>query len=385
MSATLKCASSGEEIAACVRQRFEIYTEEMNLYRADANHAERSLSDPFDAWARFFYAEVDGEVVASMRMHWGCDGVAKAGLAKGFPADWCEIYRFAEFAEVPVGAMAVGSKLTADQAFRGGALPTRLIFYSIEQAMRAGIQLLFLDCVPHLINFYARLGWRQYTDNIEDSDVGILVPMCLVFDDVEHLQRLQSPLLKVVQGVRPAAQTPAWVNTKFPHASYAQAGDLDPEHAAVFALLSQDRLAIFQGLEPAQVNTLIANGNVLECEADTLFIRRRTVYRSVFVVLSGAMQVRAQVAGGSAKVLSELEAGELVGEVSFVLGGMRTADVYAGPQGATVLALQENALRKVLKNEAPIAALFYHNLAKILALRLSDSVSRHSSPEQPHA
>lgn len=375
MSTVLKPATTPDEIAACVRQRFEIYTEEMNLYRDSADHAERSLSDPFDAWARFFCAEVDGVVVAGVRQHWGCDGIQKAGLAAAFPADWHDIYDFNSFTEVPLAQMAVGSKLTVNVDFRGGAVPTSLMFFSIQEALRAGISLIFLDCVPHLINFYARLGWRQYTDNIADSAVGILVPMCLVLHDVAHLERLKSPLLKVVLDVLPDATAPAWVDQRFPHASYAQAGQQAPEHAEVFALLSQERMAIFQGLEPEQINTLMAGSNVLDCEADALFIRHRTVYRSVFVVLGGSMQVRSERADGSQHIVSELAPGELVGEVSFVLGGMRSADVYAGAHGARVLALQENALRKVLGGDSAIAARFYQNLARILALRLSNTVS----------
>lgn len=384
MTTVFKPAITPNEIAACVHQRFEIYTEEMNLYRDSADHAERSLSDPFDTWARFFCAEVDGVVVAGVRQHWGCDGIEKAGLVNAFPADWHDIYDFNAFTEVPLAQMAVGSKLTVNVDFRGGAIPTSLMFFSIQEALRAGISLIFLDCVPHLINFYARLGWRQYTDNIEDSAVGILVPMCLVLHDVAHLERLKSPLLKVVLDVLPDAKAPAWVDQKFPHASYAQAGQQAPEHAEVFALLSQERMAIFQGFGPEQVNTLVAGSNVLDCEPDALFIRRRTVYRSVFVVLGGSMQVRTERADGSQRVLSELVPGDLVGEVSFVLGGMRSADVFAGAKGARVLALQENALRKILGADAAIAAKFYQNLARILALRLSNSVSV-STPAAPAA
>lgn len=110
MATVLKPATTPDEIAACVRQRFEIYTEEMNLYRDSADHAERSLSDPFDTWARFFCAEVDGVVVAGVRQHWGFDGMEKAGLADAFPADWHDIYDFRSFTDVPLSQMAVGTR-----------------------------------------------------------------------------------------------------------------------------------------------------------------------------------------------------------------------------------------------------------------------------------
>jgi predicted GNAT family N-acyltransferase len=355
-------------LAACARQRYRVYTEEMNLYQDTADRQEQQLTDPDDAWSRFYYAEVDGEVVASLRMHWGGDGQ--------FPGEWNDVYRFDSFLpEVGPAKMAVGSRLTVDKAWRGSALPGQLMAHALTECLKGGVELVFLDCVPHLINFYTRLGWRQYTDNIEDAAVGILVPMCLVFNDREHLARVGSNLLALVDATRPGVVADAWVHLRFPHSSYAEAAQRHGSQSQVFQLLSEGLLPVFQGFSPAQVQQLIEQSNVLDCEAGTLFIRRRTVYRSVFIVLSGTMEVMA-----GDQVVATIAKGDLVGEVSFVLGGMRSADVRASAGGAEVLSLQENVLRKTLDGEPALAARFYHNLSRILALRLSGAGQAQEAP-----
>ena len=359
MATRIQLAQSPEEFAACARQRYRVYTEEMNLYQDSADRQGQQLSDPDDAWSRFYFAEVDGEVVASLRLHWGSDGQ--------FPEEWNDVYRFDSFLpEVAPAKMVVGSRLTVDKAYRGSALPGQLMAHAITECLKGGMELIFLDCVPHLINFYTRLGWRQYTDNIEDAAVGILVPMCLVLDDREHLARVGSNLLALVDATRAGVVADDWVHRRFPHSSYAEAAQRHGSQSQVFQLLSEGLLPIFQGFTPAQVQQLTDQSNVLECEAGALFIRRRTVYRSVFIVLSGTMEVL-----GNEKVVARIGKGELVGEVSFVLGGMRSADVRASDGGAQVLSLQENVLRKTLEGDPALASRFYHNLSRILALRLS--------------
>ncbi|AXQ31471.1 GNAT family N-acetyltransferase [Solimonas sp. K1W22B-7] len=359
MKVDIKQAQTPEEFAACARQRYRVYTEEMNLYHDAADQQGQQLSDPDDAWSRFYYAAVDGEVVASLRFHWGSDGQ--------FSEEWNAVYRFDSFApDVLPEQMAVGSRLTVDKAYRGSALPGQLVAHGLTECLRDGKQLVFLDCVPHLINYYTRLGWRQYTDNVEDTNVGILVPMCLVFDDRDHLARVGSNLLALVDAVRPGVTAGPWVHRLFPHSSYAEAALRHGSQSAVFQLLSEGLLPIFQGFTTAQVQLLTDQSNILDCEAGALFIRRRTVYRSVFVVLSGQMEVL-----GDKDVVATIGKGELVGEMSFVLGGMRSADVRAGPEGAQVLSLQENILRKMLDADTALASRFYHNLSRILALRLA--------------
>lgn len=358
-------ATTPEQLDACMKLRYTVYTEEMNLYQSEDTEETQSLTDAEDAWARIFYAEVDGEIVATSRGNLGCDGT--------FPESWDGIWEFGRFLPHRSRAqMMVGSRFTIAKEHRGSSIASQLLEFFVAESIKAGARLVFLDCVPHLVGYYQRLGARAYTDSVEDADVGILVPMCIVLEDETHLARVRSPFLPIMQKLVPEATgTPAWVTEVFHTGPYAEAALQKRTEQGLFLLLSENRLPLFAGFTPDEVLQLTKGAILIDNEAEQLMIRRETVYRSVFVVLSGAVDVMA----GSRR-LARLHAGEVLGEMAFLLGGTRSATVHAGPEGASILTLQEHVLRKIFETVPALSARFHANLARILALRLS-SMGQH--------
>jgi len=358
MNVTFGQATTPEQLAACMRLRYAVYTEEMNLYQTAEAEAAQALTDADDAWARIFYAAVDGEIVGTCRANLSCDGK--------YPQAWNEIWDFARFdAHCAPGSYCVTSRTTVAKAHRGGPLINQLFAYKVSECIKAGMRIVFLDCVPHLVGYYQRLGARVYTESIEDSDVGILVPMCIVFEDQPHLARVRSAFLPISQQLLPeSTSTPAWVYEVFHTGPYAEAALQQRAEQGLFELLAENRLPLFAGFTPEEVLKLTAGATLIDNDAGQLMIRAETVYRSVFVVLQGAVEVR----HGSRK-LAELHAGEVLGEMAYLLGGMRSATVHAGAEGASILNLQEPVLRKVFEAEPALSARFHANLARILALR----------------
>lgn len=358
MNITFGRATTPEQLAACMKLRYSVYTEEMNLYQSNEAEAAQALTDADDAWARIFYAAVDGEIVATSRGNLSCDG--------SYPKSWNDIWAFDRFDPhcVP-GSYCVSSRTTVSKAYRGGPLINQLFAYKVSECIKAGMRIVFLDCVPHLVGYYQRLGARVYTESIEDADVGILVPMCIVFEDQPHLARVRSAFLPISQQLLPqSTTTPAWVHEVFHTGPYAEAALQQRAEKGLFELLAENRLPLFAGFTPEEVLKLTAGSTLIDNDAGQLMIRAETVYRSVFVVLQGAVDVRA----GGRKV-ADLHAGEVLGEMAYLLGGMRNATVHAGPEGASILNLQEPVLRKVFEAEPALSARFHTNLARILALR----------------
>lgn len=341
-----------------MKLRYSVYTEEMNLYQSNEAQAAQALTDADDAWARIFYAAVDGEIVATSRGNLSCDGV--------YPQNWKDIWAFDRFdPHCASGSYCVSSRTTIAKAHRGGPLMGQLFAYKVAECIKAGMRIVFLDCVPHLVGYYQRLGARVYTESIEDADVGILVPMCIVFEDQPHLARVRSAFLPISQQLLPeSTSTPAWVHEVFQTGPYAEAALQQRAEKGLFELLTDNRLPLFAGFTPEEVLKLTDSATLIDNEAGQLMIRAETVYRSVFVVLQGAVDVRA---GG--RHVAQLHAGEVLGEMAYLLGGMRNATVHAGPEGASILNLQEPVLRKVFEAEPALSARFHTNLARILALR----------------
>lgn len=370
MNVTFGQATTPEQLAACMRLRYAVYTEEMNLYQSESAATAQMLTDDDDAWARIFYAEVDGEVVATSRAHLGSDGK--------FPDSWDAIWNLKRFAEhCDPKHFLVSSRTTVAKAFRGGPLTLQLFTYKLDQCVQAGSQLQFFDCVPHLVGYYQRLGGRVCAEPIEDADVGILVPMCIVLTDQSHLAKVRSPFLAISQKYLPAVDAPpAWVQALFHNGPYAEAARQQRLEQGVFDLLADQRLPLFDGLTPGQVLTLTQGATLLDIAPNHLMIKRETVYRSMFLVLFGSVDVIA----GSERVAT-LYAGEVLGEMAYLLGGNRSASVAAGPEGVSLLNLQEGVLRKVFAADTAISATFHTNLARVLALRLAASSGKHLNGE----
>lgn len=359
MNVKFGLATTPEQLAACMKLRYTVYTEEMNLYQSSEAAETQALSDADDAWARIFYAEVDGEIVATSRGNLSRDGK--------YPQSWNEVWDFDRFDKFcNPGSYCVSSRTTVAKAHRGGPLTGQLFAYKVAECIKLGMRVIFLDCVPHLVGYYQRLGARVYTESIEDADVGILVPMCIVLEDQPHLARVRSVFLPISQQLLPeCTSTPAWVHEVFHTGPYAEAALQQRAEKELFQLLADNRLALFAGFTPEDVLKLTAGATLIDNDAGQLMIRAETVYRSVFVVLKGAVDVLA-----AGRHVAQLHAGDVLGEMAYLLGGMRNATVHAGPEGASILNLQEPVLRKVFEAEPALSARFHANLARILALRL---------------
>lgn len=165
--------------------RYEVYTEEMKLYGERADSRGRRLQDEHDETGIQLLGTVDGKPAGTARVHAG-----------PLPEAWCrDLDAGALAGMIPPERMAFGSGLTVLPEYRGSPLVLKLINGVVEQAIRVGCEVLLLDCVPHLISLYQRLGWRRYTRKIvQDPATGALIPMALVLHDQEHLAQVRSSL-----------------------------------------------------------------------------------------------------------------------------------------------------------------------------------------------
>ena len=182
-------AESDDEKEAVYRLRYDIYVEEMGRFRGLADHAGRRLVEPEDATARIFYgAEPDGTVVATMRLCWGGDAPFSQRLIEQLPAR-----------AVPGRD---GARADRDRRARHGhpaaARERRSIARSATSrgafASEKRIELIFGACEPHLLSLYVGQGARTFSKkNINSPEVGFVIPIVTVVEDVAYLRRIGSP------------------------------------------------------------------------------------------------------------------------------------------------------------------------------------------------
>jgi CRP-like cAMP-binding protein len=125
-------------------------------------------------------------------------------------------------------------------------------------------------------------------------------------------------------------------------------------------------LYLFGVLDDRDVEWMVSAGRVRRVAAGEVLISRGLGIDAVYVVLEGALVVRSD--GSSGVEIARLQAGEVVGEMSFVDSRPPSVTV-AAQESARVLQIPHAELRRRL-GDTGFAARFYHALALFLADRL---------------
>ena len=358
-------AESEAEREAVFRFRYDIYVEEMGRYRDVADHAARRFSEPEDAVSRIVYAGRDGRVVGTARLTWG-------GLGP-IPERMVRQYGLAPFLErLPPEAIAVGERAMIAPALRGSDLVLEMIGRGMRFANANRIQLSFGDCEPHLLNLYLELGYRPYSrDNVNSREAGYLIPILFANEDVAHLRRIGSPLLEFATDFGAEARVPEWLDGLLEAGTSVTSSRLTSARAywsqvhGALSELAGRRLSALDGMSEDEARRCLEKSNIIECDAGDRILKKGGTARNMFVVLDGALEVR----DGDA-VVATLGPGDVFGEMAFLLERPRSMDVYAASDDVRILSLSESLLRKMIDDDATVAAQLLLNVAKMLSLRL---------------
>ena len=359
-------ATTEAEKEAVYRLRYDVYVEEMGRYRGAADHANRRFSEPEDETARIWYAAQDGEVVATARLSWGGDAPFSERLV--------EHYQLAPFLkELPPEALGVGERGMVVPRLRGSEL-----FHDLQQASRTfteakRIQLIFGACEPHLLSLYLGQGCRTFArKHINSPEAGYLIPIVTVVEDVDYLRRIGSPSAETARDWGDEARIPACVG-RLIDSSGVVSQRLSGTDRFVGVVqesldeLASNRLSALDGLTEDELERVVGRSNIIRCSAGDQVLKRGGVARNLFVVLEGNFEVR--IEGELRRVLS---AGDVFGEIAFLLERPRTADVHAGTEGR-ILSLSEGTLREAIEHDSEIAAQLLLNISKMLCYRVLQS------------
>lgn len=362
MDIQVKYADSEDELQKVFRLRYEIYNQEMNLESPAVDHEKKVLTDADDDTARILYATADGELVGTLRVHWGGDAP--------FPLEFNKTYDLPRFESVvSPDQMVIFTRFMVRKQFRGTLLPFQLLGAIAQFSLEKGVRLSFCDCQPHLLNLYTRLGYRTYTKTFNDIMLGLLVPLVLVVEDLEHFRQINSPLLGFASSdFTPPA--PKEILSLIPQSPSIQsvASEAAAEWARSFGLLSDSHertSTMFDGLSEEDITKLMKRSFLIKCERNDLIIRKSSVDRTMFIVLSGLVEVRE-----GAQVVAVLSEGDVLGELAFLLHAERLSDVYAASENVQLLSLNEKAVLGLIENEPAIASRLFYNLSKVVSAKM---------------
>lgn len=357
-------AETEAERQAIYRLRYDVYVEEMGRYRGVADHDRRMLYEDVDAQSRISYIEMDGDIVATARLTWGGDAA--------LPQRMIDQYSLSPFlAELPAAAIAVGERAMVRPHLRGTDLLLKLMCNGISWMNEHRIQLIFGDCEPHLLNLYLGLGQRTYSrTNINSPEAGYLIPIVTVVEDIEHFRRVGSPLLPYLRDFGADARVPACIQRAFAGGTavaprvQARSSEYWADVHGALSELEASRISALDGFTDDEAARCLEKSSIIECRTGDRVLKKGGVARNLFVVLEGTLEVR----DGDA-VEAPLAAGDVFGEMAFLLERPRSRDVFAATN-ARILSLSEAQLRTLIASDPAIAAKLLLNISKMLCLRI---------------
>lgn len=149
---------------------------------------------------------------------------------------------------------------------------------------------------------------------------------------------------------------------------------IDPafiEHAA--RMFGDSELA--DGLQPVQIARLATIAEIRAYRPGDLVCDEHERSDELYIIESGTLEIWLNPAsigmvGAALRRIAELRAGQTCGELALLDGGVRSAQVRAGNQGARVTVFQRDALLALCETDTVIGFRIMRNLASALALRL---------------
>ncbi len=128
-------------------------------------------------------------------------------------------------------------------------------------------------------------------------------------------------------------------------------------------------------LTPAQRLRLASLLHTHTYEPGAQVARENTIGKEMYIIKDGILEVwlmpnKLVLSNREPVQLAFLQSGQVVGELSLLDGAARSADLYAGPQGATVLALTQEGLATLAEDDPAMGMQMMKNLAISLGKRL---------------
>jgi hypothetical protein len=365
-------AETSTDREAAYQFRYQVYVQEMGRYHSTADHDRKMLIDPEDDHSVIYLARQGTQVVFTRRTTFGEDGFSARQVAQ---------YRLEPFlAQIPARLMCVSERMMAAPRLRGAPIMETLREGLGQLMGERQVKIMFGACEPHLLARNLALGCHTYAQrNINSDDAGYLIPLITFLDGPDGLaQAIAGPgtepvlphlIQQVLAGTLGGASTAATDAE-----SYWMLLRHHLDH------LGETAVHAFSGFGEQELQRCLERSAIITCVAGDRLVKKGGSSDNLFVVLAGSLQVR-----DAGTVINSLTAGDIVGETAFLLGVPRQRDVIAVTDDVRVLALSDNAIRKLLTDQPALAAKLLLNLSKMLCHRLTSTSDQLKADQAPRA
>jgi len=130
-------------------------------------------------------------------------------------------------------------------------------------------------------------------------------------------------------------------------------------------------IRLFEGLRPSQARVVVLMGDLRRFSPGQAVVRQGERGDEMYVIIQGVAEVWLS-ANGDRRQIANLKRGDVFGEMGFVSGNERTADVVAETD-LEVLAVDEHFMQRIQRRYPRIASKVLLNLSRILSSRLQEA------------
>ena len=290
----------------------------------------------------------------------GCVRLTTAEQLAAIPDSRAE-YLLDKFPPAILKRANVFTRLAILPPYRKTAASLVLLRRMYDDALAGDTLASLQSCEPGLYAGYLRMGFRPLGGVHPGATGGFRIPMVAILHDIDHLRRINSPLLRQLAAAKPPLPQDA---VRWYRELEASQGPIDPGVAFYADGAGGDAHAqLTQGLTAAGRAGMLRNAMEVKCNHRDVVLSSGDGGRNMGFVQQGIVQVED---GG--RVIAVLGEGELFGEMAVVLNTTRTANVVAVGSDTRVLMLSQTCLDR-LKNPKDVTQV-WRNLARVLATRL---------------
>lgn len=358
-------ASTGEERRRLYEFRYKVQVEEIGLEPYGTFHKLRAVRDDFDVDAEHFYVSSMGEIVGTLRVLL-CAGVR-------LPELLMDAYGLERFSDFEKRNLAIFDDYIVAAHHRDSDVPGLLYETAYRYALENEVRFMFCYTSPSLVPLFEKLGYRRYTKNFVEPNLGLQTPLVLVSDDTARLQKMNSPLAAIAAEYDIKTTDGEWIVKNFPLAAESETKalrDISNLWPHLTAKLHQPPLVglpLFVGMSVQDAHRFLKNSLIVNMNRGEHLLCEGDIGNEMYVILSGEVDVRYQ-----GKRVANFSAGAVIGEISFLTEVPRTADVQV-IEDAEFLVLTQSSFQKVMRSMPEIAARVLFNLSLILCERLQHS------------
>jgi len=128
-------------------------------------------------------------------------------------------------------------------------------------------------------------------------------------------------------------------------------------------------IPLFAGVRADHLAEITAHASRVSLAADETLFADDEGADSLFVVLTGAVEVFVTAGDDCQRVIANIGPGMVLGEIPLLIGGPRSASARAA-EPTTLLRIPYAELQTLIRADSPSAYRLIYNLAQVLATRL---------------